>query len=107
AGDGAPPDETAAPPDEPLFRNDGFTLSVLNDEEEEAVESGELAMGLNSLSVGSRVFPFAKLDGFSVIHRKGTESLVFSSEGIHYQLSSETAASRYKYYELWTILQQI
>ncbi len=105
----APPSDDPAdnPPDEPIFRDPGFVLESLEGDSEEFLESGELSMGLSTLRIGSRVFPYEKLDGFSVIHRKGTESLVFSSEGIHYQLSSETAASRYKYYTLWTILQKI
>ncbi len=97
----------AASPDEPVFRDPGFSLSTLDGDEEEVLEHGELAMSLTALSIGSRVFPLETLDGFSIIHRKKTESLVFSSAGIHYQLSSETARSRYKYYTLWTILQTI
>ena len=97
----------ASPPDEPLLSDPDFLLSVLGEDGETPAERGELAMGLSFLRIGERVFPFEALDGFSIIHRKGAESLVFTSEGIHYQLSSETAASRYKYYELWTILQKI
>ncbi len=108
APDGPLPEAGAgSPPDEPVFADPNFVLEALEGDEEKFVESGELSMSPAALRIGGRVFPLTALDGFSIIHRKGTESLVFSSEGIHYQLSSETAASRYKYYTLWTILQKI
>lgn len=105
----APSHETAeAPPDDStVFTDEHFVLSILEEGAEKEVERGTLAMGVSSLTIGSYTFPFRALEGFSIIHNRGIESLVFSSQGIHYQLSTVSAVSRYKYYSLWTILQTI
>lgn len=91
----------------PVLSDPGFTLSVIEDGKENPVEYGVLSMSRDTLSLGSHVFPLASLDGFAIIHKKGVEALVFTWDGVHYQLTTETARSRYKYYELWTILQTI
>ncbi|MBQ3107854.1 MAG: 1-acyl-sn-glycerol-3-phosphate acyltransferase [Firmicutes bacterium] len=92
-------------PDAPFFADDDFRLdSIDGDHSMTHCETGLLALYPDRLTLGSRTFPLADLQELAIIHRKKRESLLFSCGGTHYELSSESPASRSKYHTLFQLL---
>ena len=80
-----------------------FRLAVLDDESHATttVAEGPICLSRESLSVGSKQIPLRAITGLAIIHHKGAESLMFTTDGIHYEITTTTRASRYKYFTLY------
>ena len=89
----------------PFFSDPDFVLNEVDGEHAAwYVCSGTLSLYADHLTIGDSTFALTDLSGLAIIHSKGAESLVFSQDTRHFELSSQTNASRSKYYILYHML---
>ena len=93
-------------PETPFFADDGFDLFVVGSDHSDTLEaSGLLALYPDRLVLADRTFPLTEISELAIIHRKKRESLLFTADGVNYEISSPLRhASRSKYHTLFQLL---
>lgn len=87
-----------------IFSDENQSLwSISHDHEEELVAAGTLSLFENRLVLGTFVLPLNELSQMSIY---GRETIVFSANGVNYEIKSDHSRSGRKYVTLFDLLSQ-